>query len=80
MVDPSSFGTALWTVVIVTALIVAFGLAALADMAMRRREDRAARTAAAQRRRSSEAHAGHGGWERAVHDGNRSNGSGPTHS
>ncbi|MFD6953370.1 histidine kinase [Nocardiopsis sp. TSRI0078] len=43
MTDPSSFSTALWTVLIVSAVIVAFGLAALSDMAMRRREDRAAR-------------------------------------
>jgi hypothetical protein len=43
MIDPDSFGTALWTVLIVAAVVVAFGLAALSDMAMRRREDRAAR-------------------------------------
>ncbi|WP_304455235.1 hypothetical protein [Nocardiopsis sp. YSL2] len=42
MVDPSAFGTALWTVAIAAALIVALSLAALSDMAMRRREDRAA--------------------------------------
>ncbi|MEE2046511.1 histidine kinase [Nocardiopsis tropica] len=43
MTDPSSFGTALWTLLIVAALVVALGLAAVSDMAMRRREDRAAR-------------------------------------
>ncbi|KOX15520.1 hypothetical protein [Nocardiopsis sp. NRRL B-16309] len=43
MVDPSAFGTALWTVAIIAAFTVALGLAALSDMAMRRREDRAAR-------------------------------------
>lgn len=41
MIDPTSFGTALWTVLIISALVFAFGLAALSDMAMRRREDRA---------------------------------------
>lgn len=46
MIDPESFGTALWTVLVVAAVVIAFGLAALSDMAMRRREDRAARTAA----------------------------------
>ncbi|WP_435112601.1 histidine kinase [Nocardiopsis synnemataformans] len=45
MIDPESFGTALWTVLIVAAVVIAFGLAALSDMAMRRREDRAARAA-----------------------------------
>ncbi|WDZ88598.1 histidine kinase [Nocardiopsis sp. HUAS JQ3] len=45
MIDPDSFGTALWTVLIVAGVVIAFGLAALADMAMRRREDRAARAA-----------------------------------
>ncbi len=44
MIDPESFGTALWTVLTVAAVVVAFGLAALSDMAMRRREDRAGRT------------------------------------
>lgn len=44
MVDPSAFGTALWTVAIVAAFAVTLGLAALSDMAMRRREDRAARS------------------------------------
>ncbi|RKS08379.1 hypothetical protein DFP74_4076 [Nocardiopsis sp. Huas11] len=43
MVDSSAFGTALWTVAIVAAFTVALSLAALSDMAMRRREDRAAR-------------------------------------
>ncbi|GAA1438516.1 histidine kinase [Nocardiopsis tropica] len=43
MTDPSSFGIALWTLLIVAALVVALGLAAVSDMAMRRREDRAAR-------------------------------------
>ncbi|MFJ9553763.1 histidine kinase [Nocardiopsis sp. NPDC101807] len=47
MTDPSSFGTALWTLLIVAALVVALGLAAVSDMAMRRREDRAARNAPA---------------------------------
>ncbi|MFD3687755.1 histidine kinase [Nocardiopsis sp. NPDC058631] len=42
MTDPSSFGTALWTLLIVSVLVVALGLAAVSDMAMRRREDRAA--------------------------------------
>ncbi|WP_201294980.1 MULTISPECIES: hypothetical protein [unclassified Nocardiopsis] len=42
MIDPDSFGTALWTVLLVAAFVVALGLAALSDMAMRRREDRAA--------------------------------------
>ena len=45
MTDPSSFGTALWTLLIVSAAVVALGLAAVSDMAMRRREDRAARAA-----------------------------------
>jgi hypothetical protein len=45
MIDPDSFGTALWTVLIVAAVVLSFGLAALSDMAMRRREDRAARAA-----------------------------------
>lgn len=40
MIDPGSFGTALWTVLIVSAALLALGLAALSDMAMRRREDR----------------------------------------
>jgi hypothetical protein len=43
MVDSSAFGTALWTAVIVAAFAVALSFAALSDMAMRRREDRAAR-------------------------------------
>jgi hypothetical protein len=43
MVDSSAYGTALWTAVIVAAFVVALSLAALSDMAMRRREDRAAR-------------------------------------
>ncbi|MFE3459462.1 histidine kinase [Nocardiopsis aegyptia] len=42
MADPSAFGTALWTVAIVAAFVLALSLAALSDMAMRRREDRAA--------------------------------------
>lgn len=37
MIDPTSFGTA-----VTTLAIIAFGLAILSDMAMRRREDRAA--------------------------------------
>ncbi|MCP3012776.1 histidine kinase [Nocardiopsis dassonvillei] len=45
MIDPDSFGTALWTVLIVAAVVLSFGLAALSDMAMRRREDRAAHAA-----------------------------------
>ncbi|WAE70803.1 histidine kinase [Streptomonospora nanhaiensis] len=43
MTDPSSFGAALWTLLIVATLVVALGVAAVSDMAMRRREDRAAR-------------------------------------
>ena len=40
MIDPTSFGTALTTLAIVATMIIAFGLAVLSDMAMRRREDR----------------------------------------
>jgi len=46
--DPSSFGTALWTLLIVSGVVVALGLAAVSDMAMRRREDRAAAGSAPQ--------------------------------
>ena len=42
MIDPASFGTALITLLVVAAMVIAFGLAILSDMAMRRREDRAA--------------------------------------
>lgn len=49
MIDPDSFGTALWTVLIVSAVIVVFGFAALSDMVLRRREDRASRTASSHR-------------------------------
>ncbi|MFE1100515.1 hypothetical protein ACFW4K_08345 [Nocardiopsis alba] len=44
MIDPSSFGTALTVLGVITAMVFAFGAAALSDMAMRRREDRAARS------------------------------------
>ena len=43
MTDPDSFGTALWTLLLVTGLVLAFSAAALSDMALRRREDRAER-------------------------------------
>ncbi|WP_236743339.1 MULTISPECIES: histidine kinase [Nocardiopsis] len=49
MTDPTSFSTALWTMLTVSAVVVAFGLAALSDMVMRRREDRAERTTRADR-------------------------------
>ncbi len=42
MSDPTSFGTALTTLAVIAAMVIAFGLAVLSDMAMRRREDRAA--------------------------------------
>lgn len=42
MIDPTSFGTAVTTLAIIAAMVIAFGLAILSDMAMRRREDRAA--------------------------------------
>ncbi|MGW5877599.1 hypothetical protein ACWFMI_13755 [Nocardiopsis terrae] len=42
MIDPTSFGTALTALAVVAAMVIAFGLAVLSDMAMRRREDRAA--------------------------------------
>ncbi|MFE1166707.1 hypothetical protein [Nocardiopsis sp. NPDC058789] len=42
MIDPTSFGTALTTLAVIAAMVIAFGLAVLSDMAMRRREDRAA--------------------------------------
>ncbi|GAB3690014.1 hypothetical protein [Nocardiopsis oceani] len=41
MIDPTSFGAALTTLLVVAAMVIAFGLAILSDMAMRRREDRA---------------------------------------
>ncbi|MFE1079072.1 hypothetical protein ACFW31_11170 [Nocardiopsis alba] len=44
MIDPSSFDTALTALGVITAMVFAFGVAALSDMAMRRREDRAARS------------------------------------
>lgn len=42
MIDPTSFGTAVLVLGVLTAMIIAFGPAALSDMALRRREDRAA--------------------------------------
>lgn len=42
MIDPTSIGTALTVLAAITVLVIAFGLAILSDMAMRRREDRAA--------------------------------------
>lgn len=42
MIDPTSFGTALTVLAVIAAMVIAFGLAILSDMAMRRREDRAA--------------------------------------
>ncbi|WP_017582173.1 hypothetical protein [Nocardiopsis valliformis] len=42
MIDPTSFGTALTTLAVIATMVIAFGLAILSDMAMRRREDRAA--------------------------------------
>ncbi|MFE0266439.1 hypothetical protein ACFWZ7_17230 [Nocardiopsis alba] len=47
MIDPSSFDTALTALGVITAMVFAFGVAALSDMAMRRREDRAAAERAA---------------------------------
>ncbi|OLT29638.1 hypothetical protein BJF83_10905 [Nocardiopsis sp. CNR-923] len=44
MTDPSSFATALWTLLISAAFVLALGLAIISDMALRRREDRAAAT------------------------------------
>ncbi|MCY9783976.1 hypothetical protein KIK06_08730 [Nocardiopsis sp. EMB25] len=41
MTDPASFGTALWSVLIGAAFVLALGLAIISDMALRRREDRA---------------------------------------
>ncbi|MEU0492808.1 hypothetical protein ABZ249_26570 [Nocardiopsis sp. NPDC006139] len=54
MTDPDSFGTALWTLLLITGIALAFGAAALGDMALRRREDREerARREAADRERS----------------------------
>lgn len=42
MIDPTSIGTALTVLAVIAVLVIAFGLAILSDMAMRRREDRAA--------------------------------------
>ncbi|GHD17530.1 hypothetical protein [Nocardiopsis kunsanensis] len=42
MIDPTSIGTALTVLAVITVLVIAFGAALLSDMAMRRREDRAA--------------------------------------
>ncbi|GAA1461655.1 hypothetical protein NE857_15125 [Nocardiopsis exhalans] len=42
MIDPDSFGIALTALAVIAAMVIAFGLAILSDMAMRRREDRAA--------------------------------------
>ncbi|MFL1426986.1 MULTISPECIES: hypothetical protein [unclassified Nocardiopsis] len=57
MTDPDSFGTALWTLLLITGVVLAFGTAALADMALRRREDREERSRreAADRERSGTA-------------------------
>lgn len=41
MIDPTSFGTAVTALGVITTMVIAFGLAILADMALRRREDRA---------------------------------------
>lgn len=41
MIDPTSFGTALTALAVIAVLVVAFGLAIISDMALRRREDRA---------------------------------------
>ena len=41
MIDPTSIGTALTTLAIIAVLVLAFGLAIISDMALRRREDRA---------------------------------------
>ena len=41
MIDPTSFGTAITALGVVTTMVIAFGLAILADMALRRSEDRA---------------------------------------
>lgn len=46
MIDPASFGTAVTVLGVITTMVVAFGLAVLSDMALRRREDRAARESA----------------------------------
>lgn len=45
MIDPTSIGTALTVLAVIAVLVIAFGLAVLSDMAMRRREDRAASSA-----------------------------------
>ncbi|MFI6575953.1 hypothetical protein ACIBFB_09135 [Nocardiopsis sp. NPDC050513] len=42
MTDPASFTTALWTLLTGAAFVLALGLAIISDMALRRREDRAA--------------------------------------
>ena len=42
MIDPTSIGTALTVLAVIAVLVIAFGLAILSDMAMRRREARAA--------------------------------------
>lgn len=42
MTDPTSIGTALTVLAVIAVLVIAFGMAILSDMAMRRREDRAA--------------------------------------
>jgi hypothetical protein len=42
VIDPASFGTAVTALAVIAAMVIAFGLAVLSDMAMRRREDRAA--------------------------------------
>lgn len=47
MIDPTSIGTALTVLAVIATLVIAFGLAVVSDMAMRRREDRAAAAAQA---------------------------------
>lgn len=42
MIDPTSFGTAVLVLGVLATMIIAFGTAALCDMVLRRREDRAA--------------------------------------
>ncbi|MBB6120085.1 hypothetical protein [Nocardiopsis algeriensis] len=40
MTDPESFSGALWAVLLITGIVLAFAVAIPADMALRRREDR----------------------------------------
>mgnify|MGYP001419228987 CR=1 FL=1 len=44
MIDPTSFGTAITVLTVIVVFVIAFGLAILSDMALRRREDRAEHT------------------------------------